>query len=518
MAGFLERITGLFSELFSQSSSSESDKKKLLKALSQDIIKSKYGKFLKVKALEITPQFGKFFYDVYKLVSPIQVLMVHAERSAQLKQVVIEFFMDKAIQDIQKQLDPNFIEISSNTSKIKDIVQKVKADTAAFRKFFPPEKITVINQYYNLILTFIQFISFHFYDLVKKFDPKITEYNFTYQPQFNAIKAERITEDLEDFLEVSYNLRADCDWETVFNIIKMYKGDIKNVDAVLWKKLIIRLQDMNRDGIFIQMVRYISQDPVWQFKPITNTEHIAEPYVEKIVNAAQSVVDRIIFNQKTRQADELAQTIFGVNIPARLKYYTEEANAAYLKKGFDGFEYVTEINYLKSFMTSFFDSKIREFYDIMIVRGQWLTNATISKELSDSFNELGGIMEKINAFDDMLAENKDRGGRLRLAITKIDRDKGQIRIIKGIIHDINEEARQIINTAMLAFITMRKYIYSIIEFSQRSPADITDIIRNWKELEATLDIPIVQWLKGIYQKIHDFIKLMQLFSTDSGNT
>ncbi len=121
---FLDSILSLFSG----GNDLESGKKRLLKQLVKDLAKNKYSKFYKVKEEEATPFFAKFFYEVYKVVSPAQVFLQNAGKSIQLKQITIEYFMDEKLKKIQNRISPESIAERSQAASTKELARQLKGE------------------------------------------------------------------------------------------------------------------------------------------------------------------------------------------------------------------------------------------------------------------------------------------------------------------------------------------------------------------------------------------------------
>ncbi|GHU21199.1 hypothetical protein FACS1894172_09140 [Spirochaetia bacterium] len=505
MAGLLDTIT----KLFSNNSDSDSDKKKLLKSIAKDLEKNKYNKFYRVKSAEVTPLCGKFFYDMYKIIAAARPLMANADKSTLLKHITIESFLDKNLREIKKRLEPESIIERFNTIQVKELSQQVQEDIVVFCGAFSSEKTTTMNRYYNMMLDFSQFVSFDFYALVRKFDPGLNEKNLTDHPKLNSVKPERLSENLKDFLEVSYHLNSSPDWEDVFNLLKNYKNGVLPVDPGQWKKMLVRLHDVQQSGILLLMVRHIDQNPVLQFKSSASSENIVEPYLNQVTTQAHEAIDEIVRSQKNSQADSLCMDIFGTTSISRLKYYNESTNDIFTRRRYDGFTHIVELNYLQAFLTDYYKSKIRELYDIIIVRGQWKSNV-LSQAISDAYHIIGAVAEQLGKFDDLLAENKDRGARLRVVLLKAEKSKSQEHVFQALVQTIDAEAVKMIDDVASSVAIIAEHTASVIEDIQKNPHEL---ILNWKELESAMAIegPILLWLKSIHDHMSNFVQLIRLF-------
>ncbi|MCX7949323.1 MAG: DUF5312 domain-containing protein [Treponemataceae bacterium] len=499
--GFIERILSFLTA----SGDPEVEKKRLLKQIARDLSKHKY-RFYKVKGEEAQPLFAKFFYDVYKLVSPAQVFLQNADKSNELKKIVIEHFLDDKGRELQNRLTEEAIIERAKTIPLKNLSQQVNEDLTSFIASFDGEKSLAIEDCYNAILLFVQLVKFDYFFLLKKFDANLAERNFSYKPRFEAIRAEYVVDDIKDFIEVMYPLDQVKEWTKVFEILKTYKG-VEVIGASQWQKLLSLFSDIKRTGILELMVRHIEKNPTWQAQLRVPHEAILDPHIQKIKTQVDVTIQRIIQQRRTSKIEELATAIFGTPSISRLKNYTDKANVVFSKKMLGGFIYVQALNYLKAFLLDVFKKDIRELCDLLLVRGQWVSNV-LSQQLSESYHELMEVSNRLVTFDDNLADEGDMGTRLRIAMAKADRDKEQIKYVRTLLKGINDEALKLITTAAQDCIVIGKNLKSALEDYQKTPHDL---IINWKELEGASEHPIDQRITEVYKKIYYFVQLMQFF-------
>ncbi|MDR0624660.1 MAG: DUF5312 family protein [Treponema sp.] len=501
-AAFLDKVLSLFTG----GKDPESGKKQQIKQLVKDLAKNKYARFYRAKQEEIDGSLGKFFYDTYKTVSAAQVFLQNAAKSAQLKQVVAEAFLDKNLLEIRGRLSAESIEERAKTTAMKDLSKQLGADMAAFTSAFDSGRIEAIDRCYSLILAMIQFVTFDFFFLLKKFDSNITERNFTYLPKFAPVRGEYISDELKDFLEVSFAIDPGKDWKNAFRILKIYKSGVDVAAPDQWNRLLNQLREIRKSNILELIIRHVDKNPQWVSTPKLPEEHIAGAYLEEKRTEVRAAVDKIVNAKKNSQITALAKMIFGSADIDRAKYYTEKAGEIYIKKNFDGFLFAAGINYLKAFLLDHFKKDIRELCDLLLIRGQWTTPA-LSQQMSECFHQIMNLSDKLIAFDETLSDSGENGSRLKAAIVKADRDKSQARYVTIILKSVNEEAQGLISSAAQALIGLGKNLKNLLDDYQKPSKDL---IINWKELEGASEIPMAQRITGIYKKIYYFIQMMQL--------
>jgi hypothetical protein len=446
---------------------------------------------------------------MYKIVSPAQVFLQNAAKSDQLKQISVEFFMDKKHLALQAKISKESIEGRAKAgTQTNALAKQVREELNQYIAGFDGERVKAIDDCYNLIMSFTKFVNFDFFFLLKKFDAALSERNFSYQPHFEPIRAEYVSDAVKDFLELIYALDPDQDWKTALELLKKYKGDMDVVSPAHWAKLLSYLRDVKRSKILELMVRHIDKDPFWQSKPQLENDNIVDPYIQKKKAETEGVINSILNSKRDAQISQLAQMVFGSSDVERMKHYTNKNNEIYLKKDLGGFTHIQGINYLKAFLLDYFKKDIRELCDLFLIRGQWISQV-LSQQMSEGFHALMAVSEELLVFDDKLGENGEHGARLKAALVKVDRDKGQAKYVRIILNSVNEQAQNMIVQAAQALIVIGKHLKSIVEDYQKNPHEL---IINWKELEAASEEPLAKRIAGIYKKIYYFVQMMQFFA------
>ncbi|MDR1970744.1 MAG: DUF5312 domain-containing protein [Treponema sp.] len=498
-------LDSLFS-LFGGGTDPASIKKRQMGQLVKNMHGNKYGKFYRPKTEQVDPALAKFFWDMYKVVSPAQVFMQNAAKSAQLKQIVIDSFLDKPALELRRRLSPEAIDEASQKTVPKELARQLRQASSELTASFDSHRIALIDGCYNLIMTFMQFVNFDFFFMLKKFDPKMPERSFSKVPNFAPLRADMVKEELKDFLEAAQGIDPDQDWKTVLKVLKTYKGDMDVVAPEQWSRLLQQLRDLRRSLMLELMIRHIEKNPGWLSKPKIPDEHIAAPFLDSMRQEVEQTIETIVNSKRNAQISELAINVFGRPDINRLKYYTEKGGEIYARKNFDGFLHVRGMNYLKAFLLDYFKKDIRELCDLLLIRGQWMSTS-LSQQLSDGFHNVMALSEEIITFDEALGDKGSHGSRLKAAIVKADRDKGQAKYVRIILNTVNEEAHGAILKGAQNFIIIAKNFKGVLEDCKKNPREL---IMNWKELEAASEIPLIQRLAECYKKIYFFVQILQL--------
>ena len=234
-------------------------------------------------------------------------------------------------------------------------------------------------------------------------------------------------------------------------------------------------------------------------------EHITEKYIDSIRQEAEKTLARIQIEQKSSKIDSLVNSIFGTTSIIRMKNYTEEQSAVFERRNIGSFSYQQPMNYLKAFLLDYIKKDVRELADLVLVRGKWSTSA-LSTPMSEAYHQILELSNKIIEFDETLSEGGTINGKLKTLLTRCERDKEALNIIRTILKDTNSAARDILVAGTQEIITFARHLKAVLEdYAKPHP----EMVINWKELEHFADYNIKNHAVEIYKKLHLFVTLMQ---------
>jgi hypothetical protein len=499
---FLEKIFSIFVSM----GDPDSDKKKILKTIARDLTRSRY-KFLKPKGNEALPGLARFFFELYKVTAPAQMQLQNASGSGALRNFVIESYLTTEQMALTERLSEAYILEKSKTLDVKKLSELCQTELATFLAIFDGEKTKEIDASFNTLLSFTNFVNFDFYFLLRKFDSSIPERNFSYKPKFEAINAEYIADDLADFLEVFMTLDLEAEWERIFTALRNFRdSEIMQIDS--WNKILPVSLDIRRSQTLDQIVRFVKKDPYWSIQPRYPNERIVEPYIQKLKAQVETLIHRVNAERRNAKIDEVAVQVFGTSIVVRMKNYTEKANVVFAKKMLGGYTQVTALNYLKAYLIDYFKKDIREIVDILLIRGKWTTGVQ-SQQLSDAYHALMEVSTTLLAFDDSVAEDTGIGAKLKQALAKSDRHKEQLKYLRTLLKDVNDQATALATKALVNLIQIGRQFKSLLE--DQGKVGRHEQIMNWKEIENIGDVSLKEHMTDAYKKIYYIVQLLQNF-------
>ena len=498
----VEKILSIFASI----GDPDAEKKKILKAIGRDLSRSRF-KFMRIKGNEALPALARFFYELYKITAPAQVLLQNAGSSASLRSFVIENHLSDDQKKFSGRLTESWILEQAKTRDLKSLAEACQSDLTTFLAFFDSERTREIDAAFNTLVAFSNFVNFDFYFLLKKFDSSLPERNFSYKPKFEAINAEYVTDDLADFLEVFLALDLDAEWSQVFATLKAYRN-AEIIQADSWNRILAPAAEVRRSQVLEQFVRYMKKDPYWNAQPRYPSERIVEPFLQKMRTQVETLIHKISAEKRNAKIDEVANQIFGTSVVVRMKYYAEKANVVFAKKMLGGYTQVQSLNYLKAYLMDHFKKDIREIVDLLLIRGKWSTTVQ-SQQLSDSYHALLEVSSDILTFDESLGDDTDFGTRIRSALAKSDRDKEQLKYLRTMLKDANDKAAALVTKSAVNLIQLGRQLKFLIEDQAKTGRHV--VIMNWKEIEGASSGDIKTQLVESYKKIYYMVQLLQNF-------
>ncbi len=503
-SGFLGKLLSVLTK----ASDPDKDKKKQLKEIEKQLKRHKF-KFYKPKTGEALSAMAKFFYEIYSIVGPAKILLDHAEASVVLKTIIIENYLTEEQLKMKESFEDAEIRkaIENQKGDVKAVTENLKSNLVNFFSIFDNTKVQKINNTFNLMTLFLDFISFDYYFLLRKFDSRFPENDFTYSPRFEDINGEYIVEDLKDFIILIPFLGLDEEWDSLFDVLSEYKGT-EIINRKNWQKVLRKNRDVRVSKIMELIIRAVDKDPSYTFTAQKPNKRIVEDYLNKLKSQVELSIQKVLKEKQNRKIEGLAKEVFGTTAISRMKNYTENANIAFSRKMLGGYTYVTPVNYLKAFLIDYCKKDIREISDILLIRGKWTTNIS-SQQLSDAFYGLMSATEELIAFDEQLSEEGKRGSEISKLLKRRDADKSNITLLRKMLKDINNDALRLMNTSgghLVAIAKSFKLVYE--DYNKKRP----ELITNWKEIGPQFEGGVAPCLTEAYKKSYYFVQLLQMYT------
>ena len=192
---------------------------------------------------------------------------------------------------------------------------------------------------------------------------------------------------------------------------------------------------------------------------------------------------------------------------SRLTNYTIKIHESLVERDLIGFTLAAELNYLAAFCQDYVNQETQDLFELLLIRGRWVVPHA-SRDLSDAYYQIKDKIAEINAFDEALSESGKDGMRVKSALSRMEREKSQIRYLNTVLNGINEEAQELIDAAMSAVEALGKHLKDLAgDIQKKAPS----FILNWRELGSAAKLPIAQQIGGLNEKFQTLLALMAFF-------
>ncbi|MBQ9630656.1 MAG: hypothetical protein IJR49_03620, partial [Treponema sp.] len=430
-----------------------------------------------------------------------------------IRRSLIEYSFTENQQKILEQLTEESIIEKNKSLPLQQLEVFTNQALASFENDFTREKILSIELMYQNFLCLKDFCSYDFYFLLKKFDKTLSEKQFTTNPQFAKITGEYVVDNIKDLIAVVWNVTNKTDWAPLMKFFKDVRG-VEPIASGVWKKIVARLMSLRATSALEMMVQLISQNPNYFPDVLEPESNIVEPFLEKYKIETRAVIRKLESAAKDSKVNTALTKLFGKAEVEYLRNYTKNASLPLEKKHLHGYTYANPLSYLKAFLIEILKTGVREYCELVLVRGKWM-NPEMSSPMSNAYNDLLSVSDEITTFDNSMAEDGNVGIKIKTLLPRTNHDKDAAAVINRLVNDANNEARSYIMTSMRNLITVGKTIKELIDDGQKKSPEI---LMNWKEVEHASDAPLYKLGTDAYKQIHLFATLMQTCMSASAST
>jgi hypothetical protein len=489
----------------------EREKKRILKGIEDQL--RKRSKIYRVSSQELMPAAGKFFFDIYIVIAPARMLLQNLAKSDQLKNIVIESYLDDNRKRMVTELSPDSIKRRAAGRSIAELQDELRRESHAVTDFLNTSSTAnQINLTYAYMRAFSEFISFDFYHLVKQFDASLPEKNLNYKPKFEAVPVNSVIDDLDDFLNVAIPILSEVNWDKLFDILKDYRNtELINREA--WRKILGNIREMIKSETFELILRTVKEDPFYEVKVTISAVDIVKPYTSRIKNQIDNYVRQLGQYEKNKAVHKILNEVFGTNslAPMLVNYSQARSDQMFGSRDVPGFIYAEVLNAIVTFGEDYLKKDVKTLVDLLLLKGKWSQNIHY-KDFSHSFQELLSNCSEIFKFDSSLAEESSNMIRLRNSLRAGERDKFAMNTVRGILGEINDDAKDLVFAATQHYVIMGRCLKTYIDDFKLQPK--SEIIINWKEIEKTSEKPLGRFMADIYTRIYYLIQMFQYYGRE----
>ncbi len=497
-------FSNLFSSLF-KANDPESIKRKALKNIAKNLARTKY-KFYRFNTHEADPSFATFLYEIYKIISPIQLMFQNMTPGA-LKMMVINSSLSDEKRALIDELSVENLKELEKKLSLNELTAKIRSNYENIMADMDNLALAKIDLLYSKFVAMKNFCTFDFYFALKKFDSKLIEHNFSTIPHFSPVNGTYISEDLKNFIAVAWALPFTTDWDDVFKMLKRTR-EVEPLTLSNWKRVVARLKPVKDKQVIEMMVRLVTENPEYAEEFNFSELHIIDEYLSDVRKGAETFISQVKAKQSSEKANSLLKQIFGTSEVEPLKHYNSTYSGQFERKNLGSYKYCDPLSVLKAFLMDYTKKELRELSDILLVRAEW-TNQQLAAPMSEAFHQLMDIATKIVNFDNKLGETAEIGAKFKSYLPRSERDKDARNIIQMLLNDTNDEAAGMILLAAKNFVIYARNLKMLLEDFVKPHGEI---VLNWKELDHFAEENLKNICIDAYKKIFSLVSLIQSYN------
>ena len=494
----------LFNSIFG-GNDPEAIKKKQLKNISKNLMRTKY-KFYRFTSHEVDPSLAKFLYEIYKVISPSQLMFQNMTPSA-LKMMVINSSLSEEKRTLINEISEEGLKEMTKTMSLEEIKAKINSNVSNIMQNMDNLALAKIDDLYSKFIAMKNFCTFDFYFTLKKFDSNLREHDFSVPPKFSAANGTYLAEDLKNFIAVAWALPFNADYDDVFKMLKRTR-EVEPITFQNWRRILARLKPVKDKRVFEMLIQLITENPNYSEEVSTTELHIIDEYLSDVRKQADTFVSKIKATENAAKANTLLKQIFNTTEIEPLKHYNKSTSLLFERKTLGSYKYGAPLSYLKAFLMNYTKKELRELSDILLVRAEW-TSQQLASPMSEAFHQLLEVLNEIISFDDKLGETSEIGIKFKTYLPRSERDKDARNIILMLLTDTNDEAATMILRSMKNFVIYARNLKMLLEDFVKPHGEI---VLNWKELDHFTEGNLKNMCVDAYKKIFALVSLLQSYN------
>ncbi|MCQ2596957.1 MAG: DUF5312 domain-containing protein [Treponema sp.] len=486
----MQTIQDFFESLFKRSSP-EVQKKQLLKKLENEI--KQFNPVLFRNGM-LQPNFGEAVFVLYKNCRILDDLfsVTFSPNDIQRRRR----FESQLVMTGYSPSEQEMIETLSYEAR-KEAVIAAGGDSREENRVYAAQRRTHENLIKNLneesfrnmdreILQLRQLADFcriNFLPVLQLFDGNFIPGDMNYAPKYVEVPIEKVGNALEDIYYQASGLRittgianavialatlrsggnlSDERREYFLSAIKKVAYTLNRILSVDRLKLLIQYEKHNEE--YEPAVASYKGSPKQDFANLMAETFIAD---EKRIKSEL---------QDAQIERELSSLFNGIPLMGSGSYNSEE-NEILRANSSLSFKYIFPFRILKTFVNVYLSNPVKNLLNDLVIEG-FFVNPTYKKSFSDTVYSCLGIEEIIQNFEDSFGPDKPNSiAVLQGYIKDSHKDKDFYKKMEQMVHQINEEAKDIIQRQCANLVSLYKLVGELLEDSKRPSGEIIENLK-----------------------------------------
>ena len=478
-----------------------------LSDVAKALSKSDFSGYVNNFTLKASPEFARFFYDIYEKIHTVQLFFNKFPLEKSYQKIVDKMMSARQHQILESISEDSLFE-KANNMKYADLSKEVKALVGEFHKEFTGERVAQINGLYNSLCALRSFCTFDYYALLKKFAPDLREMDFSKKPHFLRVWGIYLTDSIADFDSRQKAVLNVKDWDSAIDFINS-ATDVKIIDHSVWNKILLLLTAHAQPPVFEYICKLTSKNPSFTVKASDFNNKIVEKYVKEVDERTVNQMQEIYKEQREAVIRADVKRMFPNGFQSTLKNYVPDLNELFKQKSLDGYIYCAPLSYLEVFLQKYALEEMAAISAELNVYGKSIDKEFIT-DLLNCCKKLCDFETKISELDGRLNPQLAQGYRFHSFLSqKLVRDS-ELKAVKAQLDLVNAETMKIMKGAHALLVELGVMFQKL---QKDCHADPHSIISNWKELENRSQTSMHERLGRICEAISRIQKLMSNFIT-----
>ena len=476
-----------------------------LSDVAKALSKSDFGGYVNSFTLKASPEFARFFYDIYEKIHTVQLFFNKFPLEKSYQKIVDKMMSERQRKILEELSEDSLFEKTHNT-KYADLSKEVKALVSEFHKEFSGERAVNINGLYNALCVLRSFCTFDYYALLKKFAPDFREMDFSKKPHFFRVWGIYLTESIADFDSRQKAVLNVKDWDSAIDFINS-ATDVKIIDHAVWNKIILLLTAHAQPPVFEYICKLTSKNPAFSVKSSDFNNKIVEKYVKEVDERTVAQMQGIYEAQRIAVIRTDVKRMFPNGFQSTLRNYVPDLNELFKQKSLDGYTYCDPLSYLEVFLQKYALEDMSAISAELNVYGKSIDKEFIS-DLLNGCKKLCDYESKITELDGRLNPQLAQGYRFHSFLSQKLVKESELKAVKTQLDLVNAEAMKIMKGAQALLVELGAMFQRLQKDCRNDPHSI---ISNWNEIENRSQSSIYERLGRICEAISRMQKLLGNF-------
>ncbi len=486
MSELLNLIRDFLSSLFTGSLHASRKRRELKKAARE--LRQHNPDVFRFSSNEIMPPFPAALYKLSRYVRTLTRLFERTLFHPDIK--TAERFRDYLVEgrltedDRLRKTDFTAAALRARLERTGSFQETMKAIGTDFEKYlalFRQPEFADFNREYAQVERLAELTRFPFEKILSFFDPHITSPDVGYKPRFSPVLAQNLTQDLMDLYFTLAGCEPGADTAQGVVILHHRLTRIHDADeANKIRKLVGFIRTLlgkyfSRQALLC-LIRLSSENATLTLPEPRDTTDFLEMFKTRL--RARFELEREKLRREHSESEVTAdlKNLFHDTPLLDVRGYTAGVAQELTDGGFDAFTHIQGLRILKSFVSEFFEPRIKEHIKLLVIDG-FFENKEFKDRFIGFFHTAQAAVDDIGLFEDTLNGSGDVSlQNLRGYLEKHRDGKTVEASLNQLVEAVDDNAARLIERLVGVFFGFSRSLDELLaDATQRAPAIVSNI-------------------------------------------